>query len=88
MTDEPMIRRDDWGISHRELKCEPLRVAYDFRTRHGVLHMAEGDCCDMTGCIAFFTRMDQDAMMITTFSGDTRDTIYRRDPGGEWRATR
>lgn len=88
MTDGPMIRREDWGISHRELMCEPLRVTYDFVTRHGELHMADGDCCDMIGCIDFFTRMDQDAKKIATFSGNKPDTVYVRGDNGKWRARR
>lgn len=81
----PMIRRPDWGVSHVDLMCEPIKVEYDFRARRGFLFMVDGDCCDMTGCINLFERMDQDVARIDTFSGDKRCTSYaKRD--GQWRA--
>lgn len=79
----PMIRKPGWGISHRDLMCEPLTVTYDFRSRVGVVNMPEGDCTDMTGAIRFFERMDQDVEMIQTYSGDDLDTVYVKR-GGEW----
>ena len=81
-----MIRREGWGISHRELQCEPISVHYDFVARIGRLNMADGDCCDMTGCISFFKRMDQDVRRIETFSANRADTVYVKDDGGNWRA--
>ena len=83
--DGPMIRRTDWGISHADLMCEPIRIEYDFVARRGVLVMAEGDCCDMTGCIRLFSRLDQDVQRIDTISGNRPCTSYVfRDE--KWRA--
>jgi len=83
--DGPMIRRTDWGISHADLMCEPVKVEYDFVKRRGFLYMADGDCCDMTGCILLFSRMDQDVERIDTISGDKPSTSYVLS-NGNWRA--
>ena len=82
----PMIRREDWGITHRDLMCEPHSIEYDFKSRLGVLRMADGDCCDMTGCINVFMRMDQEVSKILTYSGDKPETVYVKRSDGEWRA--
>jgi hypothetical protein len=85
-TEGPMIRRENWGITHTELMCEPIRVLYDFRARIGYVFMADGDCCDMTGCVNFFKRMDQDVEVVFTHSEGRIDTSYWRDAKGEWHA--
>jgi hypothetical protein len=33
------------------LVCNLVGVVHDFRSGVGRLHMAEGNCCDMAGCI-------------------------------------
>jgi len=72
---------------HKEIMCHPLRVTYDFNTRSGVLEMAEGDCCDMAGCIALFSRIDPNVQHIQTVAGSSLDTAYQRK-GEKWRALR
>ena len=85
MSNGPMIRRDGWGVSHAELKCEPIKVEYDFELRQGRLFMAEDNCCDMTGCIKFFERMDQGVLAIYTFAAGIPDISYLRNAVG-WSA--
>jgi hypothetical protein len=70
---------------HREIMCHPLSVTYDFSTGSGLLVMDEGDCCDMAGCIALFSRIDPNVQHIQTVAGSKRDTAYQRK-GEEWRA--
>jgi hypothetical protein len=72
--------------------CEVRSIAYDFDRRLGRLYMAEGNCCDMSGCIGFFVGVDPAVRHIETFAGDMPDTVYVRDgdlPAGhrlEWTA--
>jgi hypothetical protein len=61
---------------HRSLQCCVLSVSYDFRTRAGRLDMEAGDCCDMSGAIAFFAAIDPQVCKIETFAGAERDTAY------------
>lgn len=68
-----------------QLQCQPLSMAYDFGERLGMLVIAEGECTDMTGCIAFFERIDPNVRQIQTVAGDEFDTVYTRTPGG-WEA--
>jgi hypothetical protein len=70
----------------RQLSCRVKAVAYDTATRVGVLRMADGDCCDMTGCVALFERIASDVQTIQTYSGDQADTRYRK-VGGVWQVT-
>lgn len=72
-------------VYHSELQCSVLGISYDFSTRQGVLSMAETNACDMTGCIAFFKRIDPKVESIRTVAGDNEDTSYRLI-GKEWRA--
>ena len=69
-----------------ELQCSVLGVTYDFLTKRGVLIMEEGNACDMSGCIAFFQRIDPGVKAIQTMAGDVYDTSYRL-VGEEWEAS-
>lgn len=70
---------------HAAIQCHPLRLAYDFGARAGVLHIEDGGCCDMQGCIALFEHIDSGVCKIETFSGRNRDTDYHRIDG-RWTA--
>ncbi len=72
----PMITRSDGEAYHAGLQCSVRSASYDFRARCGRLDMEDGDCCDMTGCIAFFEDIDPDVRKIETFFGAYRDTAY------------
>lgn len=67
------------------LMCRVLSLTYDFRSQTGRLHMADGDCCDMEGCVALFQGIDPQATTIKTFSGSIPDMIYHKH-GGDWSA--
>jgi hypothetical protein len=47
--------------------------------------MADGNCCDMDGCVAVFTAIDPQVCAIATFSGINKDTVYTRY-GERWEA--
>lgn len=74
-------------MDHPTLQCGAKSIRYDFDTKTGQLFMEEGDCCDMSGCIKFFERIDEKVSRIETFSGSAEDTLYvRRRSSGEWTA--
>lgn len=58
------------------LMCHVEMLAYDFERRLGNVHFPFGHCCDMTGCIEFFKRIDPNVAAIVTFSGPYEDTRY------------
>jgi hypothetical protein len=68
-----------------ELKAAVKSISYDFDTKIGNLYMPDMCCTDMSGCIAFFQRIDPRVESIYTFSNGVRDTSYHLR-GGEWRA--
>jgi hypothetical protein len=68
-----------------DLHCNVAGLAYDFETRAGTLHMASNECCDMTGCIALFKRIDTGVKRINTIAGSNPDTIYIMEANG-WQA--
>ena len=70
---------------HKELVTDARRVAYDFDQQRGWLLQASGTCCDMTGCIALFKRIDPNVKIIETFSGRRADVRYVKQDG-KWRA--
>jgi hypothetical protein len=70
---------------HPDLQCDVVRLAYDFATRVGTLQMPPDNCCDMSGCIALFERIDSNVTRIETVAGSKPDTAYSRTPAG-WRA--
>jgi hypothetical protein len=69
-----------------EMMCNVVRIAYDYETRCGFAWFADGDCCDMSGCIQFFSRLDPAVAEIQTYSGKAIDTAYQRAGHGQWRA--
>lgn len=72
------------------LVCHVCRLAYNFVEKTGELWLPNGHCCDMSGCIELFQRIDEDVQKITTYSGDKPDTIYKYNVGdsGRWDAVR
>lgn len=68
------------------LGCYVSSLFYDFDVRYGRLHMGEGSCCDMTGCIDLFMGIDPECRLIDTFQKCGKsDTMYRL-VRGEWQA--
>lgn len=67
------------------LQCRVVSLAYDFRSHMGQLYLLDGDCCDMTGCIALFEGIDPKVTTINTHSGDQADTMYHKE-GTVWSA--
>lgn len=80
------VERDDYR-NIGAFQCGVLSVHYDVPTRSGYLMMADGHCCDMSGCIREFERIDPDVVRIATFSGEAEDTQYHKRPAG-WVAYR
>ncbi len=69
-------------MQHPTLQCEVISLTYNFDDKTGILVMAEGDCCDMAGCIALFQAIDPAVKGIATVSGDKPDTMYVRSAAG------
>lgn len=69
----------------RDIGCELLSLAYNFKTRHGELRMPNDECCDMPACIAMFEAIDSRVKKIETYAGDILDTTYWRSGLG-WKA--
>lgn len=63
---------------HKTLMCRVISLNYDFDAKSGRLVVAPGDNCNMTGCTDLFLAIDPRVRVIETFSGDKRDTTYRR----------
>lgn len=74
------------GVFVERVQCDLFSLTYDFTSRHGVLHMQEFNCCDMTGCIELFYGIDPDVQYISTMAADQPDTGYFRKEGN-WEAT-
>lgn len=72
----------DWD---ERLKCGVVSLAYDFGSHTGQLHLPDGHCCDMTGCIDLFQEIDPEVTAIYTYSGGRADTAYRKS-GTKWNA--
>jgi hypothetical protein len=70
---------------HSALRCVPLELHYDFAAATGALIMADGECCDMQGCVALFTAIDPAVGVIVTFAGIEKDSVYVRHGRG-WEA--
>jgi len=73
------------AVWDKRLKCNVVSLAYDFHSHTGQLYLLDGDCCDMTGCVALFEEIDPKVTAINTYSGDHADTVYRKE-GKEWNA--
>ena len=66
-------------------------LAYDFVTRRGTLHIAEGSCCDMlVDCVRLFVGIDPHVQLIETIAGECPSwqpgTSYHRLDDGRWEA--
>lgn len=72
----------DNAVDHIELQCAVYDITYNFPTRTGVLLMEDGNCCDMSGCIAFFQRIDPEVTSIFTKAGNEPDTTYVKTADG------
>jgi predicted PhzF superfamily epimerase YddE/YHI9 len=59
-----------WAGFHKELQTNPISIIYNFDKRTGILFMEPGTCCDMSGCIAFFERIDPHVQRIYTIAGE------------------
>jgi hypothetical protein len=73
-------------VWRRELMCDVIRIEYDFEWCIGTAHFAEHNCCDMSGCINLFKRIDPYVKRIITFAGQQQDTWYKINAAGEWEA--
>jgi len=58
------------------LSCFVDSLSYDFNSLTGKLHITDGGCCDMTGCIKLFKLIDPKVTKILTYSGAKEDTSY------------
>ncbi len=67
------------GPWDERLKCHVVSLTYDFRSQTGQVYLLDGDCCDMTGCVALFQGIDPKVTAIDTYSGDKADTVYRKE---------
>jgi hypothetical protein len=70
------------GVIERLLVTRVTAIHYDRESRVGELVMPTGCCCDMTGAIRLFERIDPDVEQIQTFSGDEHDVIYTKSEAG------
>jgi hypothetical protein len=67
-------------------KCTVEGLIYDFERHIGRLEMPPACCCDMSGCINLFRRIDADVRQIETRSDGKSDAFYWRHPNGQWEA--
>ena len=67
----------------KRFQCEVLRLSYDFGSRAGIAEFAEDNCSDMDGAIKVFSAIDPEVINIQTYSGEKKDTLYRKIKG-EW----
>jgi hypothetical protein len=67
------------------MQCSLEAMVYDFVCHAGVAHFPDGKCCDMSGCIAFFEKIDPKVVTIQTYSGAKPDVLYRKRAEG-WTA--
>lgn len=63
-------------LFHSDFQCFVRGITYDFESHVGQVHMTDGSCTDMSGCIKVFKRIDTDVVTIRTFSGEKPDTVY------------
>lgn len=75
----------DGIVFHDGVQCFVANLEYDFRCRAGTLHLADGSCTDMRGCIELFKSIDPRVVVIQTIAGGRRDTWYGVIDG-EWQA--
>jgi hypothetical protein len=73
------------AVWNERLRCHVVSLAHDFRNHTGQVYLLDGECCDMTGCVALSEEIDPEVTAVRTFSGDRADTMYRKQ-GKEWSA--
>jgi hypothetical protein len=71
---------------HRDLQCFVAEIRYDFILKYGTVVIDDHGCTDMSGCIAFFERIDPAVRFIQTHSGGRPDTAYKRNAVDQWEA--
>lgn len=65
---------------HPEMMCTVLHLGYDFTNRLGEVHVGKLQSTDMTGCTAFFERIDAEVKGIRVVASGRPDFIYlKRD---------
>lgn len=72
----------------RLLHCGLLSYEVRFGPRSVVLRLPPGHCCDMGGAITIATTLLPSCWEIDTWSGDVRDTGYKRASEGTWYVSR
>jgi hypothetical protein len=70
---------------HPRLMCRLNFIDIDRDHREAVVHIAPGECTDMTGCIKTVQQHLPDVKRITVLAGDELDIWYCRDSEG-WQA--
>lgn len=86
MTVQEYSRRQSCdSVGNPDLQCFVRSLEFDFRTLVGTLHLARGECCDMTGAIALFQHLSPNVWRIVTFAGTEPDAVYIK-ADGHWRA--
>ena len=60
------------------LICFVDSLSYDFNSHTGKLYVANGGCCDMTGCIKLFKAIDPQVTTILPYSGGKEDVYYKK----------
>ena len=73
-------------VFDERLRCGVLSLSYDFQSLTGNIYFPDGHCCDFSGCIGIFTKIDPRVLTVKTHAGDAPDTEYRRAIGGKWKA--
>jgi hypothetical protein len=71
-------------MNRDDLKTAVTRLTFDFNQHSGKLYMESNCCCDMTGCIELFLRIDPKVDFIETFAGGIEDTKYFLKRDGNW----
>jgi hypothetical protein len=68
---------------HPEMQAHVVSIEYDWVSRIGKVHVVDGDCTDMCGCISVFEAIDPQVFWIAVFSGGDLDIVYAFR-GGCW----
>jgi hypothetical protein len=69
-----------------QLQTAVHSIAYDFDLRVGVIEMPAHYCCDMSGAIAYFKKIDPDVRQVQTYEARVADIVYTLTDEGEWLA--
>lgn len=71
---------------HALVQAQVERVVYNFKRREVEIHLADGDCVDMSGAIELAMLVMPHVKRIQTYSGAAPDTKYWRNDIGRWEA--